>query len=162
QAAQSIVLLGDPQQLEQPLQGTHPSEVAVSALQHVLGASETMPTDKGLFLTETWRLAPAICQFTSELFYDPRLRPRPGADRQKLTGPTRLDGSGLWFVPVAHDGNQSSSNEEADAVVQIVGDLLQKNVFSVKMTGELRPLTNDDILIVTPYNAQVFNLSARL
>src|SRR5712664_3378020 len=37
QAAKNLVLLGDPQQLERPLQGTHPPGVAVSALQHVLG-----------------------------------------------------------------------------------------------------------------------------
>ena len=36
-AAQSLVLLGDPSQLDQPLQGTHPPGIEVSALQHVLG-----------------------------------------------------------------------------------------------------------------------------
>jgi hypothetical protein len=58
QAAKNLVLLGDPQQLEQPLQGTHPPGVAVSALHHVLGADETMPPDKGLFLSETRRRHP--------------------------------------------------------------------------------------------------------
>src|SRR5439155_23230100 len=47
QAAKNIVLLGDPQQLEQPLQGTHPPGVAVPALQHVLGTNQTMPPDSG-------------------------------------------------------------------------------------------------------------------
>jgi len=120
QATKRIVLLGDPQQLEQPQQGTHPPGVAVSALQHILGTAETMPPERGLFLPETWRLAPAICDFTSEVFYDGRLKPHAGCERQKLTGPTRFAGSGLWFVPVDHNDNQNSSDEETAAVAWIV------------------------------------------
>ena len=56
-AAKSVVLLGDPQQLEQPIQGTHPEGSDVSALEHMLAGEETMPDDRGLFLAETWRLA---------------------------------------------------------------------------------------------------------
>ena len=48
QAATSVVLLGDPQQLEQPTQGTHPEGAGLSALQHILGTQETMPPDRGL------------------------------------------------------------------------------------------------------------------
>ena len=58
QAAESIVLLGDPRQLEQPTQGSHPDGVGVSALDHVLGSHATIPADRGLFLEETWRLHP--------------------------------------------------------------------------------------------------------
>src|SRR5205823_1645702 len=96
QAARNLILLGDPQQLEQPLQGTHPPGVAVSALQHILEDHDTMPADKGIFLSETWRLAPSICNFTSELFYEGRLKPRSGLERQELTGPNRFAGAGLW------------------------------------------------------------------
>jgi len=162
QAAKRIVLLGDPRQLEQPLQGTHPPGVAVSALQHILADAETMPAERGLFLAETWRLAPGICDFTSEVFYDGRLKPRAGCERQKLTGPTRFAGSGLWFVPVDHDGNQSSSIEETAAVAWIVKELLQSKVGWIDMKGGERSLTANDILIVSPYNAQVFNLADRI
>jgi uncharacterized protein len=162
QAAESIVMLGDPQQLEQPIQGTHPPGVDVSALQHVLGSNQTMPTDAGLFLSETWRLSPAICQFTSELFYENRLKPREGLDRQKLTGPTRFSGAGLWFVPADHRGNQSSSGEEVDIVVEIVRDVLHPGVQWTDMHGTAHPLGLNGILIVSPYNAQVFHLSSRL
>ena len=78
QAAKSIVLLGDPQQLEQPMQGNHPEGTDVSALTHILGPHATIPPDRGLFLDETWRLHPEICAFTSELFYEGRLQSRPG------------------------------------------------------------------------------------
>jgi uncharacterized protein len=162
QAAKSIVLLGDPRQLEQPIQGTHPPGVDVSALQHVLGSNETMPADAGLFLSETWRLAPSICRFTSELFYENRLKTRDGLERQILIGETRFAGSGLWFVPAIHDGNQSDSDEEADIVVGIVNDLLKPAVSWMDMKGEIRQLSISDILIVSPYNAQVFKLAARI
>jgi len=162
QAAKSIVLLGDPKQLEQPLQGTHPPGVEASVLQHILGSNETMPANSGLFLSETWRLVPSICNFTSELFYESRLKPRDDLENQSLTGPTRFAGSGLWFVPAVHEGNQNSSSEEADLVAEITRDLLQPAVCWVDVKGELRPLTMNDVLIVSPYNAQVFEVAERL
>jgi uncharacterized protein len=84
QAAESIVLLGDPRQLEQPIQGSHPDGVAISALDHVLGDHATIEAGRGLFLGETWRLHPDICTFTSELFYEGRLRSRAGLERQAI------------------------------------------------------------------------------
>ena len=162
QAAKNLVLLGDPQQLEQPLQGTHPPGVAVSALQHILGCDQTMPPNRGLFLNETWRLAPSICSFTSQLFYDARLESHDGLDRQKLAGPTHYAGSGLWYVPAIHEANQTSSDEEAGIVADIVRDLLRPGVSWVDHKGNLRLMTIDDILIVSPYNVQVFNIAERL
>ncbi len=162
QGASSLVLLGDPQQLEQPLQGTHPDGVAVSVLQHVLGEHQTIPADRGLFLAETRRLAPAICAFTSELFYEGRLRSIAGLECQVIDGPRGLTGAGLWFLPVQHEGNQNVSLEEADAVVQLVTRLTAGDATWVNDTGEMRPLTLPDILVVAPYNAQVYALRERL
>ena len=65
QAARTVVLIGDPQQLDQPTQGSHPEGTDVSALAHILGGEQTIPPDRGLFLAETWRLHPSICDFTS-------------------------------------------------------------------------------------------------
>src|SRR5262249_1549139 len=81
QAAPVLVLLGDPRQLDQPLQGTHPEGTEVSALQHLLGEHLTIADDRGLFLEETWRLHPKICDLTSELFYEDRLKAIPGLER---------------------------------------------------------------------------------
>jgi hypothetical protein len=72
-AAAALVLLGDPRQLDQPTQGTHPDGTSVSALDYVLDGRQTIESEQGLFLGETWRLHPDICAFTSELFYDGRL-----------------------------------------------------------------------------------------
>ena len=50
QAAKTVVLIGDPQQLDQPMQGSHPEGTDVSALAHILGGEQTIPPDRGLFL----------------------------------------------------------------------------------------------------------------
>ena len=117
QAAKNVVLLGDPRQLEQPIQGTHPEGTEVSALDHILGTHATIPPDRGLFLEETWRLHPEICAFTSEVFYESRLHSRPDLDRQTITSKSRINGSGLRYLPVAHEGNQNTAPEEADQIL---------------------------------------------
>lgn len=162
QSAKSLVLLGDPRQLEQPQQGTHPPGVEVSALEHILGDLQTMPGDRGLFLNETWRLAPAICEFTSELFYDGKLQSEGHLGRQGVAGASSIVGSGLRFVPVNHTGNQSSSIEEADVVAGIVRQLVDSRLTWADREGMQRTIGLNDILIVAPYNAQVFLLSERL
>lgn len=86
QAAKTVVLIGDPQQLDQPRQGSHPEGTDVSALDQFLGGERTISPDKGLFLEETWRLHPAICAYTSELFYDGKLRSRNGLEKQIIKG----------------------------------------------------------------------------
>ena len=162
QAATAIVLLGDPQQLEQPVRGSHPEGTDVSALTQILGPHATIPPDRGLFLGETWRLHPNICAFTSELFYDGRLHSRPGLELQELKSKCKVSGSGLRFLPVTHDGNQSSSPEEADKIRELVQDILGSNSSWIDCEGKAASITLDDILIIAPYNAQVFELQDRI
>jgi uncharacterized protein len=162
QAAKTIVLLGDPQQLEQPMQGSHPEGTDVSALNHILGVHATIPADRGLFLEETWRLHPEICAFTSELFYESRLRSRPGLELQTIQSSGRVNGSGLRFLPVIHEGNQSSCPEEADKVRELVADILDSNATWIDRDGREAAIGLDDILIIAPYNAQVFELQERM
>lgn len=162
QAASSLVLLGDPQQLEQPQKGSHPDGVGVSALQHVLGEHQTMPVDRGIFLPETWRLAPAICRFTSEAFYEGKLHSKPGLEVQEIVGSSRWSGAGLRVVEVAHDGCRNASDEEVDVVSGIVDELLDPSVTWVNDKGTSARMTGDDILVVGPYNAHVSRLAERL
>jgi uncharacterized protein len=162
QAAKSIVLLGDPQQLEQPQQGSHPEGAEASALEHILGGAKTIPADMGLFLDKTWRLPPAICEFTSSVFYESRLQSREGLERQRLGGHPWLGDAGLWFIPVNHEGNRNASSEEVERVAGLVDGLLQSGVTWTDGTNPPRPLRQEDILIVAPYNAQVSDLADRL
>jgi superfamily I DNA and/or RNA helicase len=160
-AAKNLVLLGDPQQLDQPLKGSHPEGADLSALEYFLGDAKTMPPDKGLFLERTWRLHPKLCEFTSEAFYEGRLFSMDGLDRQRIEGHAWLGEHGLWFVPVPHEGNQNSCPEEVDAVVKIVDSLTRHKVYWTD-EKERRPLTLRDVLIVAPYNAQVSDLLGRM
>ena len=162
QAADSLVLLGDPRQLEQPMKGSHPEGVAVSALQHLLGEHLTMPSDRGLFLEHTWRLPPKICRFTSEQFYECRLRSRDGLDRQRLDGAGELPPAGLALVEVPHEGNRNHSEEEAETVEALVRRLTSGGIRWTDGDGRVEPLAGHDILIVAPYNAHVSRLADRL
>ena len=161
-AADSLVLLGDPKQLDEPLQGVHPPGTDVSALAHLLGDAPTMPPEQGLFLDRTFRLHPDICRFTSELFYDGRLHPRDGLEAQCIRGHGPLSGAGLRFVPVHHEGNVSESPEEVEVVADIIGRLLDGGAMWTNSEGVTSPLTIRDILVVAPYNAHVAALQAGL
>jgi uncharacterized protein len=162
QCARVLVLLGDPRQLDQPLQGSHPEGTDISALAHLLQGRNTIADDRGLFLEETFRLPPAICRFTSDLFYDGRLKPLAELERQAILDPAPLAGAALWFLPVRHDGNQSSSLEEVEAVDALVRRLTDGSVKWRSRAGEEAPLRLTDVLIIAPYNAQVADLVARL
>jgi uncharacterized protein len=162
QAATSIVLLGDPQQLDQPQQGVHPPGAEVSALGHLLRGRATIGADEGLFLAETRRLHPDICAFTSELFYDGRLAPRPENKNQRLTTQGPLDGTGLRFAPVEHSGNQNESPEEVAKVAALVDGLLKSGTTWTNKKGQTLKLRLEDMLIVAPYNAQVLALAQQL
>lgn len=162
QACKTLVLLGDPQQLEQPMQGSHPEGTDVSALDHLLAGKATIGESEGLFLEETWRLHPDICAFTSELFYEGRLRSHAGLERQRVKSSSRLSGTGLRYLPVKHEGNQSSSPEEADRIRDLVNEVLNAPSSWIDRHGREQPIGLEDILIIAPYNAQVFELQERL
>jgi predicted RecB family nuclease len=162
QAAKKLVLLGDPQQLERPTKGSHPDGAEKSALEHLLNGRKTIPADLGFLLPETWRLHPKVCQYTSEFFYDAKLRSHPISLNRVLEGHKWLDGAGMWMVPVEHEGNRNSSAEEVEVVARIVEGLLKPDVKWFRSAGNPRTLKEEDILIVAPYNAQVSDLSARL
>lgn len=162
QAAGSVVLLGDPQQLEQPRKGSHPDGVGVSALQHLLGDHLTIASERGIFLPETWRMTPSICAFTSELFYEGRLTSRAGLEHQCLTGADTLPSHGLLRIDVEHEGNRNYSIEEVEAVAALVARLTSDGVHWVDNRQQSQQLCGTDILVVSPYNAQVNRLKQRL
>jgi superfamily I DNA and/or RNA helicase len=131
-------------------------------LHHILGEEQTIAADRGLFLAETWRLHPDICSYTSELFYECRLHSRPGLEIQEIRSPSPVNGSGLRYVAVPSEGNQSSSPEEADCVRDLVSEILASGTTWIDKHGVERPITLQDILIIAPYNAQVFELQDRI
>ena len=105
---------------------------------------------------------PEICAFTSELFYESRLHSRPGLELQEIRSNGRVSGSGLRFIPVAHEGNQSSCPEEAEKIRELVAEILSSKTTWVDREGKEATIGLDDILIIAPYNAQVFELQERI
>ncbi len=162
-SARNLVLVGDPMQLAQPVQGKHPGQSASSGLAYILDRYATVPPERGIFLPVSRRLHPFICEYISEVVYDGRLKSDEGTARHRLLldRPTPpLAPAGLRFVPVAHSGNSQSSEEEGKALADIYGRLIGQRFRN--RHGSERRMTEADVLVVTPYNAQVNLLKSKL
>jgi predicted RecB family nuclease len=158
-AADNLVLLGDPLQLAQVSQGSHPPGIGRSVLEHLLGDRLTIPPERGIFLPQSYRMHPAICEFISNAVYEGRLDSVAGNEVNAVTSPG-LHGSGLRCIAVEHAGNRRESVEEANAIVTAITSLREGSV--VVRGAPERPLRDEDILVVSPYNAQRALLQKKL
>ncbi|MCU1545848.1 MAG: helicase [Homoserinimonas sp.] len=145
-AAQRVLLLGDPQQLPQVSQGSHPEPVDASALGWLCGGHDVLPPEYGYFLPSSWRMHPAVCAPVSALSYEGKLH--------SIAPPRSLEGvePGLHPIPVEHTLNSTSSDEEAVRVVELIRSLLGRAWTDNMLT---RALQQADIIVVAAYNAQV-------
>lgn len=150
-ASKRMLLLGDPQQLPQVTQGTHPEPIDDSALGWLAHGRHTLPAELGYFLATSWRMHPDLCQAVSELAYDGRLHPAPAASTRRLGSVP----AGIACVYVPHSGNSTSSPEEAAEVVRQVRNHLGLPWLDPRDGPEERALEEKDILVVAAYNAQV-------
>jgi uncharacterized protein len=153
-AAASLVLLGDPQQLPQVTQADHPGGSGASVLEHVLDGARTIAPDRGVLLTESWRMHPDVCAFVSERSYDRRLHSRDACARRRVDAPGPITGAGLRSLPIAHDARSQASPEEAAAIGAACRELLAGATVTDEH-GVIQPLRADDILVVAPYNMAV-------
>lgn len=144
-AAQRLLLLGDPQQLPQVSQGSHPEPVDRSALGWLADGHDVLPPELGYFLSRTYRMHPALTAPVSRLSYDGALASR--APERHLEGIA----PGLHVEAVQHHGNTTSSPEEAERVVALVADVVGRRW--TDGDGRTRALTDDDVIVVAPYNA---------
>jgi predicted RecB family nuclease len=158
--ARNLILLGDPQQLAQVGQAVHPPGAGASVLEHLLGDDTTIPPERGLFIDETRRMHPDVCRFISAAIYEDRLESFAACARQRVDTPGELSGTGIRYVPVAHEGNTRESVEEAERIRGLVGDLLRGEY--LRTDGTRGDLTPEEIMVVAPYNAQVSCLRERL
>ncbi|MHA7264384.1 TM0106 family RecB-like putative nuclease [Arthrobacter sp. TMN-37] len=150
-SARRLLLLGDPQQLPQVTQGSHPEPVHKSALGWLSDGHATLPGRFGYFLADSWRMHPALCAFVSRLSYDGRLESTPSAALRHLEGLP----PGVECVLVEHiERRSTSSPEEAAKVLAQVERHLGRNWTPGDGAGA-RPLREADLLVVAAYNAQV-------
>lgn len=157
-AAKNLLLLGDPQQLPQVSQGRHPEPVDGSALGWVSDGHDVLPPEYGYFLAETRRMHPALAAAVSRLSYEGKLRAHECASERELGGVE----PGVHPLPVLHVGNSTASPEEAETVVALVDDLLGRSWSDPAAGRDDVPLAEDDIIVVTPYNAQLAEVRALL
>src|SRR5438309_549427 len=121
-----------------PLDSSNPSR-----FDRTVRTSRTpIPVDRGLFLERSFRMHPELCRFLSDAFYEGRLEPAAGCERQS-TGA----GVGLRFVPVEHVGNRQFAPEEAEAIADEIARI---------------GVPPEEIIVVAPYNMQVRCLKERL
>ena len=156
-AARNLLLLGDPQQLPQVSQGTHPEPVDRSALGWLTDGHDTLPPELGYFLAGTWRMHPALADAVSRLSYERRLTSMPHTAERSLEGIA----PGVRSVLVEHEGNAVASTEEAEEVVAQVRAHLGRR-WQDPSDGTDRPLAEVDVLVVAAYNAQVSTIRRAL
>ena len=158
-AADNLVLVGDPRQLPQVLQGAHPYPANRSCLDWILGEGRNVDPARGIFLPETWRMHPDLCGYISSQFYEDRLQSHSSTALQSIEA-RNLPRCGTWRVSVAHEGCAQVCPEEVEAVSSAVECLLD-GTWTDRM-GKSRPISKSDIIVVAPYNAQVNALSDAL
>lgn len=156
-AADRVLLLGDPQQLPQVSQGTHPEPINESALSWLVEGHPIVPEHRGFFLDHTWRMHPDLTYPVSVLSYDGQLQSVPLTSQRALAGVA----PGVYSVPVPHTGNVVASDEEAHAITQLVASLCGR-LWREHDGVPARALTAQDIIVVAPYNAQVHTVRAAL
>lgn len=159
-AAPRLLLLGDPQQLSQVSQALHPEPVNVAALSWLATGHDTLPEGLGYFLERTYRMRPELTAVVSALSYEGRLTADGCTSARTLEGVA----PGVRTLLVDHHGNRGSSEEECEAVVALVDDLVGRTWTDPhdERRPDPRPLEPADLVVVAPFNAQVNRLAERL
>jgi predicted RecB family nuclease len=158
-SCKNLVLIGDQMQLEQPIQAIHPGESGKSALEYYLKNHKTIPENYGFFLPETRRMNNELTQIISKYFYEDKLKAHESSHNREVIfnedNGIIFRKKGLQFVSVNHKDNTQYSMEEVDKIKEIVDYLLEQKI---NIDGQVKDITMDDIIMVSPYNMQVSKL----
>ena len=159
-STRNLILIGDPNQLPQVKKGSHPNKNDLSTFEYLIGEDRVLPEDKGMFLDTTYRLHPDINNFISNYFYEDLLKvDKNNKLRYLIHEKDDLISTGVQFIQVNHTGNILASHEEIEKITELLSNLLTSKFFD----GETnREVTKEDILIVAPYNLQVYELRKKL
>ena len=102
-----------PQQLEQPQQGSHPEGSDISALAPFAKWQERRsPKIVAFFSPRHGGSTPPFAGLRRRCFTSNASPLIQGLNAQQIDAPGPFSGAGLWYLPVAHEGNQSYSIEE--------------------------------------------------
>jgi len=160
--AKNIVLIGDQNQLGHPTEGVHPGESSKSVLNFLLGDLETIPENKGIFLNTTYRLHSKINEFISHNFYEDKLVCHKDNDLRSinLSGHKIIHSEGIFYIQANHEGCSQKSDEECNIVKNLIDQFIGRESFNEK--GKKHKIDINDILVVSPYNAQTNYLTSKL
>ena len=159
-AAKNMILIGDQMQLSQPIQGIHPDDAGLSVLEFLLGEETVISKERGLFLNKSYRMNQNLCHFISSAFYKGRLKTHKSTNERKLTlKENSFPNEGIVLISTNHEGCSQKSSKEGQIIKEQYSKLLQGQFSQGQNT---RPLNEEDILVVAPYNAQVNYLKSLL
>jgi uncharacterized protein len=157
-SAKNIVLLGDPLQLPQVVQATHPEGSGRSVLEHFLGDHEVVHPSEGVFLDTSYRMHPEVCGYISERIYQGKLKPFASCAQQNVAGEY-----GLRIHLMNHSDRSSVSVEEVGKIAELVNHYLGKPwTDRTDVVPGQRTIGHEDILIVAPYNLQRQAIESKL
>lgn len=163
-SAKNLILVGDQMQLGQPIQGAHPGESGLSALDYLLEGAATIAADRGILLDTSWRMHPAIQGFISEAVYDGRLKAHPDCEQQTLLlaegAHPLLKPHGISLAAMDHVGRGQACPEEAALTLELMRSLIGSPF--INRQGQRGVIGYENVLIVAPYNLQVNALKAAL
>ena len=151
-----------------PTKASHPNNSGQSCLQFLMNGLEVVPNNKGIFLPISWRMAPAINNLVSELFYQGKLKPNTKNSENKIIWDQAYiekdkkvyPDSGVMFIPVRHQDCSLKSEEEAEKIKQLI-KLLLSSKYKLGSDKE-NFIFEEDILIIAPFNVQVNYLKRKL
>ena len=161
-AAKNIVLIGDQMQLPQPSNADHPGDSGKSILEYLLEDNDTVPNERGIFLSKTFRMNPKINKFISENFYENRLLCDEITSKRKIIFQknTQIQSDGIHFISADHT-DCSQKNEIEGKIIKDLYNQLSEHKIEDEF-GKIKKLTNEDILTISPYNIQVNYLKSIL
>ena len=144
-----------------PTKAIHPNNSGQSCLQYLMNGLEVVPNNKGIFLPISWRMAPAVNDVVSELFYEGKLKANNKNSENKIIWnnasisktKTNYPDAGVIYIPVRHEDCSLKSEEEGEKIEEII-ELLLSSKYQLG-TREKGSITFDDFLVIAPFNVHV-------
>jgi len=158
-ASKNIILVGDHMQLPKPKTGKQEGNASLSPVEYIMEDKNTIADSRGIFLNKTYRMHDNISNYISENFYENRLKPDINNDKQNIII-EKNPLNGIYLIDLNHEDFSVQNEIEADYLKKIYDNLLGK--FWIDKNHNRKLLTEEDILVISPFNAQVNLLKDKL
>ena len=160
-----IILVGDHKQLLTPIKSTKHDGAEISGLEYYVD-SDIVSDEKGVFIPQTRRMHPTICEFDSKMFYESQLTAIDAMSQRKITS-SHSDAlfidEQLIHYPVQHIGCSTKSEQEVDEIEKILLELFNPDKqYMYEHESGSKELEMSDIIIIAPFNDQKDLIKERL